>query len=72
MPLQTYLASRQERQEDDPAVSRQRGFRLFPAHCKYTTEDWQWLLDEAGFTIRDQKQLRPTHQFFITTPIVKA
>src|SRR5262245_49237300 len=69
MPLQTYLASRQERQEDDPAVSRQRGFRLFPAHCKYTTADWLWLLGEAGFTIRYQKQLRPTHQFFVTTPL---
>ena len=72
MPLQTYLASRQERQEEAPDVSRQRGFRLFPAHCKYTTEDWQWLLGDAGFTIRYQKQWRPTHQFFITTPVVKA
>jgi SAM-dependent methyltransferase len=72
MPLQTYFAWRQERQEDEPDVSRQRGFRLFPAHCKYTTEDWQWVLGEAGFAIRHQKQLRPTHQFFVTTPVAKA
>jgi SAM-dependent methyltransferase len=71
LPLQTYLAWRQERQEEEPDVNRQRGFRLFPAHCKYTTEDWQWLLGEAGFTIRLQTQLRPTHQFFITTPVAK-
>ena len=72
MPLQTYFAWRQERQEEEPDVSRQRGFRLFPAHCKYTTEDWQWVLGEAGFAIRHQKQLRPTHQFFVTTPVAKA
>jgi SAM-dependent methyltransferase len=72
MPLQTYLASRQARQEEAPEVSRQRGFRVFPAHCKYTTEDWQWLLSEAGFAIRYQTQLRPTHQCFVTTPILKA
>jgi SAM-dependent methyltransferase len=71
MPLQTYFAWRQERQEEEPDLSRQRGFRLFPAHCKYTTEDWQWLLGEAGFAIRLQTQLRPTHQFFITTPVAK-
>jgi SAM-dependent methyltransferase len=72
MPLQTYLASRQERPDEGPEVSRQRGFRLFPAHCKYTTEDWQWLLAEAGFAIRHQTRLRPTHQCFVTAPSIKA
>jgi SAM-dependent methyltransferase len=72
MPLPAYFAWRQARQEDDPDVSRQRGFRLFPMHCKYTTEDWQWLLREAGFMIRHQGQLRPTHQLFVTTPAAKA
>jgi SAM-dependent methyltransferase len=67
MPLQAYLAWRQERQEEEPAVSRQRGFRLFPAHNKYTTEDWRWLLGEAGFMIQHQTQLRPTHQLFVAT-----
>ena len=68
MPLPAYFAWRQARQGEDPEVSRQRGFRLFPAHCKYTTEDWQWLLGEAGFLVRHQTQLRPTHQLFVTTP----
>jgi SAM-dependent methyltransferase len=67
MPLPAYFAWRQARQGEDPDVSRQRGFRLFPAHCKYTTEDWQWLLGEAGLMIRHQTQLRPTHQLFVTT-----
>jgi len=68
MPLPTYLNWRQERQGEDTAVGRQRGFRVFPAHCKYTTEDWQWLLGEAGFVISHQTQLRPTHQMFVTAP----
>jgi SAM-dependent methyltransferase len=68
MPLQAYFAWRQERQGEDPDVSRQRGFRLFPVHNKYTTEDWQWLLGEAGLVIRYQTQLRPTHQLFVTAP----
>jgi SAM-dependent methyltransferase len=67
MPLQAYLA-----RQEDPVVSRQRGFRVFPAHCKYTTEDWQWLLGEAGFVIRHQTQIRPTHQCFVTTPVMAA
>jgi SAM-dependent methyltransferase len=66
MPLQAYLAWRQERQEEEPAVSRQRGFRLFAVHNRYTTEDWRWLLGEAGFIIQHQAQLRPTHQLFVT------
>jgi hypothetical protein len=36
-------------------------------HNKYTTEDWQWLLAEAGLAIRDQTQLRDSHQIFVTT-----
>ena len=47
-----------------------RGFRLFPAHNKYTTEDWQWLLAEAGFTLLDQTQLRASHRIFVATPTV--
>ena len=72
MPLSTYLHSRQERQGETPDVVRQRGFRVFPAHCKYTTEDWQWLLGEAGLVIRHQTQLRPTHQLFVTAPATAA
>jgi SAM-dependent methyltransferase len=68
MPLPVYLARRQENLDEDSEVSRQRGFRLFPAHCKYTLEDWQWLLGEAGFVIRQQTQLRPTHRLFVTAP----
>jgi SAM-dependent methyltransferase len=72
MPLQVYLAWRQERQGEDPTMSQRHGFRLFPVHNKYTTEDWQWLFAEAGFVIRYQTQLRPTHQLFVTTPAAEA
>ena len=67
-PLQTYLERRLENVQEERAVALRRGFRLFPVHNKYTTEDWQWLLGEAGLTIRHQTQLRPTHQLFVTTP----
>ena len=67
-PLPTYLAWRRENLGEGEAESRRRGFRLFPVHSKYTTEDWRWLLSEAGFAIRDQTQLRASHQVFVTTP----
>ncbi|MCB1645572.1 MAG: class I SAM-dependent methyltransferase [Pseudomonadales bacterium] len=35
--------------------------RLFPAHNKYTTEDWLWVLDKSGFTVVDHRQLRSPH-----------
>jgi SAM-dependent methyltransferase len=71
-PLPVYLQRRFDRQEEAPDTSRQRGFRLFPAHNKYTVEDWRWLLREAGFAIRHQTQLRPTHQLFVTSPTHEA
>ena len=65
-PLQSYLAWRRDcLGEGEPDYLR-RGFRLFPAHNKYTIEDWQWLLAEAGLAIRDQTQLRDSHRIFVT------
>jgi SAM-dependent methyltransferase len=66
-PLKDYLEWRQTSGEEDAVVSRQRGFRLFPVHNKYTVEDWEWLLAEAGFSIRSHLQMRPTHRLFVTT-----
>jgi hypothetical protein len=37
-------------------------------HNKYTTEDWRWLLAEAGFTIGHQQQLRASHRIFVASP----
>ena len=66
--LAAYLAFRREVMgEPEPECSR-RGFRLFPAHNKYTTEDWRWLLGEARFLIKDETQLRDSHRIFVTTP----
>ena len=67
-PLQTYLAYRRDVLKEPPAECVRRGFRLFPAHNKYTTEDWQWLLAETGFTLLDQTQLRASHRIFVVTP----
>jgi len=67
-PLETYLAWRRDTMKESEAECLRRGFRLFPAHCKYTPEDWRWLLDSAGFAIRHQGQLRASHQLFVATP----
>ena len=66
-PLKDYLARRQANPGEIAGASRQRAFRLFPVHNKYTLEDWEWLLSEAGFTIRSRMQLRPTHRIFVAT-----
>jgi len=64
-PLATYLTWRREVMKESGAESERRGFRLFPVHNKYTPEDWRWLLASAGFSVRHQGQLRPSHQLFV-------
>jgi SAM-dependent methyltransferase len=66
-PLSAYLAWRRDVLQEGPAECQRRGFRLFPVHNKYTTEDWHWLLAEAGFTVRSETQLRATHRVFVAT-----
>ena len=67
-PLPAYLAWRRDVLGEDEVEQARRGYRLFPVHNKYTTEDWRWLLGEVGFTIRYQQQLRASHQTFVATP----
>jgi SAM-dependent methyltransferase len=71
-PLPRYLAWRRERLGERAPEHLRRGFRLFPVHNKYTTEDWRWLLAEAGFSLRDQAQLRDAHEIFVATPAAGA
>lgn len=68
-PLTEYLDSRVEGEGEERQVSLRRWFRLFPVHNKYTTEDWQWLLAEAGFAIRQSASLRANFRVFVTTPM---
>jgi SAM-dependent methyltransferase len=63
--LATYVAWRREVLGESESG---RGFRLFPVHNKYTTEDWQWLLAEAGFAISYHELLRASHRTFVATP----
>ena len=63
-PLPAYLAWRRDVMGETQTT---RGFRLFPVHNKYTTEDWQWLLAEARFTVRHHGLLRASHRTFIAT-----
>ena len=67
-PLETYLAWRREVMKETGPDAARRGFRLFPVHNKYTTDDWRWLLAEAGFTVRDETQLRASHRVFVAAP----
>ena len=67
-PLPVYLARRQQYPQEDPETHQQRGFRLFAVHNKYTTEDWQWLLDTNGFQVHQRTQVRPHFHIFVTTP----
>jgi ubiquinone/menaquinone biosynthesis C-methylase UbiE len=66
-PLETYLAWRRNTLGESEAESQRRGFRLFPVHSKYTADDWRWLLEKAGFTIRHETELRASHRIFVTT-----
>lgn len=69
-PLQTYLMARSGGEtEEEVARSRRMGLRLFSAHNKYTTEDWLWLLNEAGFTLQGSMQLRPHFRIFVNTVV---
>jgi len=65
-PLPAYLAWRRD-YLGEPECSP-RGFRLFAVHNKYTPEDWQWLLGQAGFAISDRTRLRASHQIFVASP----
>jgi SAM-dependent methyltransferase len=66
-PLSAYLAWRRDVMGEDSPESLRRGFRLFPAHNKYTIEDWRWLLAEAGLAVHDESQPRASHRIFVTT-----
>ncbi len=66
-PLPVYLAWRRETLQEPEVECNRRGFRLFPAHNKYTADDWAWLLAEARFSIRHRAQLRSTHRIFVAT-----
>ena len=65
-PLATYLAWRRDVLGESESQSG-RGFRLFPVHNKYTSEDWQWLLATARFVVRHHDQVRASHRIFVAT-----
>ena len=67
-PLSSYLAWRRDVMKETGPDALRRAFRLFPVHNKYTVEDWQWLLGEAGLEILAQIELRASHRIFVATP----
>jgi SAM-dependent methyltransferase len=70
-PLQSYLAWRRDEVGESGPEMLRRAFRLFPVHNKYTSEDWRWLLAEAGFAVRHHATLRQSHQMFVATPAAR-
>ena len=71
-PFQRYLAWRRDGLGETGPEHLGRAFRLFPVHNKYTSEDWQWLLAEAGFAIRHQAAFRQSHRMFVATTAAAA
>lgn len=67
-PLASYLAWRRDAMGESEAESHRRGFRLFPVHAKYTSDDWRWLLGKAGFAVHHETELRASHRIFVTRP----
>jgi SAM-dependent methyltransferase len=63
--LSAYLEWRRQTLQEPPGEGQRRGFRLFPVHNKYTSDDWQWLLAEVGFVVRAETQLRASHRIFV-------
>lgn len=67
-PLKDYLDRRAKNQSEEGNETLQlSGLRLFPVHNKFTVEDWEWLLSQAGFDVRSYPARLPTHQIFIST-----
>jgi SAM-dependent methyltransferase len=66
-PLADYIKYRRETLGEGEAETG-RAFRLFPAHNKYTPDDWRWLLAKTGFAIRHEAQLRDFHRIFVCQP----
>jgi SAM-dependent methyltransferase len=46
---------------EQQAAMRSAMFRLFPAHNKYTIDDWLWVLQEGGLRVLNHQQLRSPH-----------
>jgi ubiquinone/menaquinone biosynthesis C-methylase UbiE len=67
-PLAAYLAYRRDVMSETGPDAQRRAFRLFPAHNKYTADDWRWLLGEAGFDVLAETELRASHRIFVATP----
>jgi SAM-dependent methyltransferase len=67
-PLPSYLAWRRDTLGEEEPECLRRAFRLFPVHNKYTSEDWRWLLAEAGLAVRHETALRASHRIFVATP----
>jgi trans-aconitate methyltransferase len=67
-PIAEYMAARSDETNEDTDAARAGRFRLWPAHNKYTVDDWRWLLEQGGFDIRGDERPHPNFHMFVATP----
>lgn len=62
-PLHIYLSRMvpADLTPEQHALARKRALALFPMHNKYAKDDWLWLLDRAGFDVRNRQELGSPH-----------
>src|SRR5256712_8559611 len=61
-PPSTYLAWRRDGLKEGEAEGRRCGLPLFPAHNKYTTEDWRRVPAGAGLWVPARTEVRASHR----------
>lgn len=71
-PIDEYMAARPGDGSEDDAGARLSRFRLWPAHNKYTLDDWRWLLDQGGFDLIGEDLPHPNFHLFVAAPKAKA
>ena len=67
-PIAEYMAPRPGESSEDAATALTGRFRLWPAHNKYSLEDWRWLLEQGGFDIAGEERPHPNFHLFVATP----
>jgi hypothetical protein len=50
-PMEEFLSRPLVSDQVDPDTLRRRWLKLFAAQCKYTIDDWTWVLGEGGFEV---------------------
>ena len=67
-PLEVYTA-RDGSTDQSPEVIRGRAMKLFAVHNRYTSDDWRWVLGQAGFDVLSESAPGGKyHRLFVAVP----